>query len=107
MGRHNRAIASLVCSLYPVFPANSNDNRCHLQALRHLYVMAAEPRVLVARDVRTSQVCAVEVCVTSLQGEVHMATTPCLLPEWETIRRVSLSFVLTCRFGSGIWELWK
>ncbi|KAL5463582.1 hypothetical protein EMCRGX_G032493 [Ephydatia muelleri] len=91
MGRHNRAIASLVCSLYPVFPANSNDNRCHLQALRHLYVMAAEPRVLVARDVRTTQVCAVEVCVTSLQGEVHMATTPCLLPEWETIRRVSIS----------------
>ena len=93
MGRHNRAIAALVCSLYPVFPASSNDNRGHLQALRHLYVMAAEPRVLVARDARTTRVCPVEVCVTGLQGEVQIVTTPCLLPEWETIHKVSRSLV--------------
>lgn len=91
VGRHNRAIAALVCSLYPLFPTGSSDNRYHLQALRHLYVMAAEPRVLAARDVRTSQACSVEVCVTTVQGDDLKHITPCLLPEWETIQAVSIS----------------
>ena len=71
-----------------MFPVSSNDNRCHLQALRHLYVLSTEPRVLVVRDVRTLQACPVEVCVITLQGEVFMATAPCLLPEWGNIHKV-------------------
>lgn len=35
--------------------------RYHLQALRHLYVLAAEPRVLVTREWDTSQSCSVPV----------------------------------------------
>ncbi len=31
----NTAIASLVCSVYPIFPASPNDNRYHLQAFRY------------------------------------------------------------------------
>ncbi len=38
------AVAAMLCAFYPKFPTHSNDNRYHLQALRHLYVLAAEPR---------------------------------------------------------------
>jgi len=37
----NRAIAVLVTALFPQFPITLDDNRYHLQALRHLYVLAA------------------------------------------------------------------
>ncbi|PLW23072.1 hypothetical protein PCASD_10528 [Puccinia coronata f. sp. avenae] len=47
----DRAVACLVCALYPIFPSRSDDHVHHLQALRHLWVLAAEPRCLVARDV--------------------------------------------------------
>ena len=46
-----QAIAGLLVSLYPRFPQNASDNRCHLQALRHLYVLAVEDRCLDAVDV--------------------------------------------------------
>ena len=44
--RNDLAIAALLCSLYPVFPSHPNDNRYHLQALRHFYVLAIETRLL-------------------------------------------------------------
>jgi len=44
--RSDLAIASLLCSLYPIFPSNPSDNRYHLQALRHFYVLAIESRLL-------------------------------------------------------------
>ncbi|WAQ89901.1 hypothetical protein PtA15_11A593 [Puccinia triticina] len=47
----DRAVACLVCALYPIFPSRSDDHVHHLQALRHMWVLAAEPRCLVARDV--------------------------------------------------------
>ncbi|EPY82028.1 hypothetical protein CB1_000688016 [Camelus ferus] len=53
----NSSIAALLCALYPHFPAHSTDNRYHLQALRHLYVLAAEPRLLVPVDVDTNTPC--------------------------------------------------
>uniref|UniRef100_A0A3B4FSC5 Anaphase-promoting complex subunit 1 n=1 Tax=Pundamilia nyererei TaxID=303518 RepID=A0A3B4FSC5_9CICH len=53
----NSAIAALLCALYPHFPAHSTDNRYHLQALRHLAVLAAEPRLLVPVDVDSLKPC--------------------------------------------------
>ncbi|KAA1069674.1 Anaphase-promoting complex subunit 1 [Puccinia graminis f. sp. tritici] len=47
----DRAVACLLCALYPIFPSRTDDHVHHLQALRHLWVLAAEPRCLVARDV--------------------------------------------------------
>ena len=37
----NRTIAVLLVSLFPQFPIARDDNRYHLQALRHMYVLAA------------------------------------------------------------------
>jgi hypothetical protein len=42
----NEAVAALVVALYPRFPLHTRDNRYHLQAFRHLYVLAVEPRCI-------------------------------------------------------------
>ena len=40
----NEAIGALVVALYPRFPISTSDCRYHLQAFRHLYVLAVEHR---------------------------------------------------------------
>ena len=49
------SVAAMVAAFFPKFPTHSNDNRYHLQALRHLYVLAAEPRLLIPKDVKTGK----------------------------------------------------
>lgn len=39
---HDMSIAALLISIYPQFPSTPNENRWHLQALRHFYVLAME-----------------------------------------------------------------
>jgi anaphase-promoting complex subunit 1 len=46
LGRSKFQIAALMCSLYPVFPKEANDNRYHLQAIRHFWVLAIESRLV-------------------------------------------------------------
>lgn len=62
--RTDLAIASLLCALYPMFPSNPNDNRHHLQALRHFYVLAIETRLLQARDIDSGEFLSIEMEVT-------------------------------------------
>lgn len=86
------AIAALVCAFFPKFPTHSTDNRYHLQAFRHLYVLAAEPRLLIPRHIQTDQ--AVYVYLTLVLSDPNNTVTttvtkrikaPCLLPELDTI----------------------
>ena len=42
--RDNDAIAALFISFYPIFQTCQDDNTYHLQAFRHLWVIAAQPR---------------------------------------------------------------
>ena len=51
--RDDVAIGALVLSTSPRFPARTMDNISHLQALRHLYVIAIEERCLHAIDIDT------------------------------------------------------
>lgn len=103
LSRSNTAIAMLLCSLFPKFPDSSRDDRYHLQALRHLYVLAAEPRVLVTRDVRTSQACSVDVSIKTSGQNLRMST-PCIIPEWALIEEVcamALKFLFAGKAGNG------
>jgi anaphase-promoting complex subunit 1 len=59
IGNDNRSIAALVAALYPRYPLNTTDNRYHLQAFRHLYVLAVQPRCVEAIDVDTGMSCYV------------------------------------------------
>ncbi|KAG0261648.1 Anaphase-promoting complex subunit 1 [Mortierella polycephala] len=61
LGTSNRCVAALLCGLYPKLPSGPADNKSHLQAFRHLWVLAVEPRCLVTRDASTGACCPVPV----------------------------------------------
>uniref|UniRef100_F7E2X8 Anaphase-promoting complex subunit 1 n=1 Tax=Xenopus tropicalis TaxID=8364 RepID=F7E2X8_XENTR len=99
----NSSIAALLCALYPHFPVHSTDNRYHLQALRHLYVLASEPRLLVPVDVDTNLPCYVLLEVTYKGTQWYEETTeelmaPTLLPEFHLLRQIKVK-------GPRYWEI--
>uniref|UniRef100_UPI00358F4E60 anaphase-promoting complex subunit 1 isoform X2 n=1 Tax=Myxine glutinosa TaxID=7769 RepID=UPI00358F4E60 len=99
----NSSIAALLCALYPQFPAQSKDNRYHLQALRHLYVLACEPRLLIPVNVDTGVPCYAPVAVTykattSSDEDTLVMQAPALLPEMHLIKEVKI-------VGPRYWEV--
>ncbi|GAB6031587.1 Anaphase-promoting complex subunit 1 [Chamberlinius hualienensis] len=75
------------------FPTHSNDNRYHLQALRHLYVLAVEPRLIIPRDIENGQPCYIHMSVkfksTKWYDETLMPVkAPKLLPHLELLSEV-------------------
>jgi anaphase-promoting complex subunit 1 len=56
LGTSDAAIACLVTAFFPRFHSVSSDNKSYLQALRHLWALAVEPRCLIARDVDSGEV---------------------------------------------------
>lgn len=89
------AIAALVCALFPKFPIHSNDNRYHLQAFRHLYALAVEPRLIIPRDIATGQLVYVhfrlkyraEYAANDSEREL-VVRAPCLIPELDCLEEV-------------------
>ncbi|KAH0609631.1 uncharacterized protein H6S33_013117 [Morchella sextelata] len=88
-GTGNLAVASLLCAFYPLFPNTVMDNKSHLQAFRHMWVLAAEARCLVARDVDTHRPCAIPITITLRNGEELHKSAPCLLPELDRVASVT------------------
>merc|ERR1719195_1321269 len=90
------AVAAMICAFYPKFPTHPSDNRYHLQALRHLYVLAVEPRVLVARSTDTGAIvrCGLELQYADsphYRGLRLEVTAPFLLPSLSLLSSVSIS----------------
>ncbi|XP_051140465.1 anaphase-promoting complex subunit 1 isoform X2 [Andrographis paniculata] len=97
----NSSIAALLITLYPRLPTGPNDNRCHIQAFRHLYVLASEARWVQTVDVDTGLPVYVPLEVTIKESELYAETsfcevTPCILPE-----RCFLKAVRVC--GPRYW----
>lgn len=84
LGTGDVAIAAMLAAFLPRYPAGPGDCRAHLQAARHLYVLALAPRLLVARDVRSNEVCFLPV---SVSGRPKMYA-PTLLPPLEGVHSV-------------------
>ncbi|KAL2000699.1 hypothetical protein VTN02DRAFT_2745 [Thermoascus thermophilus] len=84
------AIASLLCAFYPIFPTTVLDNKCHLQAFRHMWVLAAEPRCLVPRDIDTRRPVSIPVSLKMKSGVTKKLTAPCLLPDLKDIAIVKV-----------------
>lgn len=96
----NAAIACLICSVYPIFPSTAADQVHHLQALRHLWVLAVEPRCVVARDVdRKGELIFLPLKLKikepakaqrPVELRTKLLTAPTLVPELATIRSVTV-----------------
>ncbi|KAK2792422.1 Anaphase-promoting complex subunit 1 [Onygenales sp. PD_12] len=90
LGTSDLGIAALLCSFYPIFPKTVLDNKCHLQAFRHLWVLAAEPRCLIPRDLDTRRAITIPVSLTLKTGETRVTTAPCLLPNLSDLAAVKI-----------------
>ncbi|XP_048325794.2 anaphase-promoting complex subunit 1 isoform X1 [Ziziphus jujuba] len=89
----NSSIAALLISLYPRLPSGPNDNRCHLQAFRHLYVLATEARWIQTVDVDTGLPVYAPLEVTIAETDHYAETsfcevTPCILPERAVLKTI-------------------
>ncbi|CAE8731889.1 unnamed protein product, partial [Polarella glacialis] len=62
------SIAALLMAAFPRLPTSLTDNRCHLQAFRHLYVLSARHRCVEAIEVDTKQPVDVHVSLETLGG---------------------------------------
>ena len=82
------AIASLLCAFYPLFPSSVLDNKVHLQAFRHFWVLAAEARCLIVHDIETRTGISLPIVVHLQTGDKLALTAPCLLPELNQIVKV-------------------
>jgi hypothetical protein len=106
LSRSNEAIAALIISLYPIFPMKTVDNKHHLQAFRHLYVLAVDT----SRLIETVEVTTGENCSTNLRAlmketnEWVSYTTPCLLPELDTVLKVQVESNEYYPVEIDLWE---
>ncbi|XP_052748922.1 anaphase-promoting complex subunit 1 [Galleria mellonella] len=85
------AIAALVAAFFPKFPTHSEDNRYHLQAFRHLYVLAVEARLILPRDLSTGKLCYAHIQVIDLEGAVKEMKAPCIIPELDKLKEVKIN----------------
>ncbi|KAJ7802231.1 hypothetical protein B0H14DRAFT_1667535 [Mycena olivaceomarginata] len=91
LGTSDAAIACMVTAFFPRAHHMSSDNKSFLQALRHLWVLAIEPRCLIARDVETTEVVYLPVKITVNDGK-EVGTTqlisPTLIPDLDKLAAI-------------------
>ena len=87
------SIAALLISIFPQFPNSPTDNKWHLQALRHFYVLAMEEKIFHAVDVDTNKVVSVNTEMEFLSNDritkEHLQT-PILLQESKKLINVKI-----------------
>lgn len=87
------SVAAMLIALYPRFPLNALDNRAHLQAYRHFWVLAIEPRLISVEDVDTGKTSTtpIEIHFRQPNADVLHMHTPCLLPRLDSIASIRLA----------------
>ena len=85
------SIACLLLCICPRYPARTVDNQFHLQAFRHMYVVAVENRVLKTVDVDSGEPVPVTVDMEMRDGRSLTMRAPCLLPELDSIAAVRIN----------------
>jgi hypothetical protein len=85
------AIASLLLSIFPRYPIRAADQQYHLQAWRHLYALAVEPRVVHTIDIDSQLPVSVDLEVLLRNGERLVAKAPGLLPELQNIASIEIA----------------
>nr|XP_039261874.1 anaphase-promoting complex subunit 1-like [Styela clava] len=95
----NKSICAILTAVFPCFPCSSTDNRYHLQALRHFYVLATEQRLLVPIDSSTNLPCYAQINIkftTEFSGEEHscLVMAPYMLPEQSQLKEIKLKLMI-------------
>jgi hypothetical protein len=90
LNNSNEGIVGLICALYPLYPQTSTDNKYHLQALRHFFVLATEQHVLLTRDSLTGLACSVPINIYTKSNAVICKRTPCVLPNWDHMSEIEI-----------------
>lgn len=88
LGTSNAAIACMVAAFFPRFPRASSESNGYVQALRHLWVLAVEPRCLIACDVDTSEVVYLPINLRVRDRDTFRTThlvSPTLIPQMDNI----------------------
>ncbi|KAI0633465.1 hypothetical protein C8Q77DRAFT_789189 [Trametes polyzona] len=88
LGTSDASIACLIAAFYPRFPQTPSDNKAYLQAYRHLWVLAVEPRCLVARDVDSREIVYLPIKVKVKDGNqvgTAQMIAPTLVPEIDKV----------------------
>ncbi|KAF9257772.1 hypothetical protein L218DRAFT_878559 [Marasmius fiardii PR-910] len=88
LGTSNAAIACMIAAFFPRSHSMSSDNKSYLQALRHLWALAVEPRCLIARDIETKEIVYLPLKITVREGK-EVGTTqlisPTLIPDLDKL----------------------
>ncbi|WFD43647.1 Anaphase-promoting complex subunit 1 [Malassezia psittaci] len=88
-GTNDVCVAAMLTAFLPRYPASPSDSRAHLQAARHFYVLALAPRLLVATDIRTQEVCPLPVTIHSQnKPSTTKVFAPTLLPPMDDVHAV-------------------
>ncbi|KAG6908477.1 hypothetical protein DXG01_004480 [Tephrocybe rancida] len=88
LGTSDAAIACMIAAFFPRAHHVSSDNKSYLQALRHFWVLAVEPRCLIARDVDSTEVVYLPVKITMKEGKETGTTqliSPTLIPDLDKL----------------------
>mmetsp|Transcript_19899 Transcript_19899/g.64068 ORF Transcript_19899/g.64068 Transcript_19899/m.64068 type:complete len:408 (-) Transcript_19899:1145-2368(-) len=98
LSRNNQSISALMAAFFPKFPVDAEDNRYHLQPLRHLWSLAVAWRGLEVIDADSGDVMSLPVTI-SLRRTVDWRsemtskltlTAPCLLPPLEDVLLIAV-----------------
>jgi anaphase-promoting complex subunit 1 len=98
LGTSDKAIAALFCSFFPLYPLCSSDNRSHLQALRHLWVLAFEDRCLITRDVDNGDAVCVPVQIVLHDDTILNEFSPFNIPDKSQIKSIQIK-------GPRYWDI--
>ncbi|THV06211.1 hypothetical protein K435DRAFT_960693 [Dendrothele bispora CBS 962.96] len=88
LGTSNAAIACMVAAFFPRVNNSSSDNKSYLQPLRHLWVLAVEPRCLIVRDVETKEIVYLPLKIHMREGKEQHTTqliSPTLIPDLDRL----------------------
>ncbi|KAA8899256.1 hypothetical protein FN846DRAFT_990300 [Sphaerosporella brunnea] len=88
-GTSNIAVAALLCAFYPLFPTTVLDNKSHLQAFRHFWVLAVENRCIIPRDAESFRPTQIPITIALKDGTEQQRIAPCLLPDLKTVSSVT------------------
>ncbi|KAI8072429.1 hypothetical protein BC940DRAFT_344469 [Gongronella butleri] len=96
-----QSVASLLCAFYPFYPTQPDDQKYHLQAFRHLWIMALDQRWITTIDQASGEIAKVPIkiiCERATQNEPNekcettstRVVSPAIVPDYASIQSISL-----------------